>query len=39
MHLTFEQAIGEPNEIIELAFLIWKMDAQRDNLKSRKTSE
>ncbi len=34
MHLTYEQAMSEPVEVINRAFFIWSLDSKRDNLKS-----
>ncbi|MEB0287233.1 hypothetical protein QN355_11775 [Cryobacterium sp. 10S3] len=30
MHLTYEQAMNEPIEVINRAFIIWKLDAQHE---------
>jgi hypothetical protein len=34
LHLTYEQAMNEPIEVINRAFVIWELDAKRDKLKS-----
>lgn len=34
--LSYEQALQEPNEEIERAFLIWSLDAARANLESKR---
>lgn len=36
MHCSFHEALATPNEVIERAFIVWQMDAQRDTLKSSK---
>jgi hypothetical protein len=36
MGLTYYEALQEPAEAIELALMIWDMDAKRANLKSGK---
>lgn len=33
--LSYADAINEPNEEIERAFVIWSLDAQRDKLKAK----
>lgn len=33
LHLNYDEAINTPNEVVERAFLIWKLDEQRDELE------
>lgn len=37
MHVTSEQALNEPNEVVEAAFLIWKLDDIRASLKEKES--
>lgn len=34
LHLSYQQAMDEPNEEIERAFTIWNLEAYRDKLKA-----
>lgn len=34
--LTYEQALNEPNEEIERAFVIWSLKRERDKLEAAK---
>ena len=39
MHLTYQEALDTPNEVIERAFLIWELDQARVKLKERTTTK
>jgi hypothetical protein len=36
MHLSYADAMEEPNEVVELAFLIWALEHERDKLEAER---